>query len=55
MFLKLLGLAVLIGGIYLFINWEKYEDSVKNGVEIVDKAAEKSKDLRDKIKDSISK
>ena len=51
--LKIIGLIVIIGGIFLFLNWEEYGHYVKEGVVKVEKAAEGSEQLRSEIKDKI--
>lgn len=48
---KILGYVVVIGGIYLFINWEEHRDDVFNALNSVDQAAQSTTQLRDQAGD----
>jgi hypothetical protein len=51
--IRIIGLIVVIGVVYLFLNWDEYRDDVTAVVEKVDAAAEQTSDTREAIKDKI--
>ncbi len=44
---KLLGIGVVIGTLYLFINWEDHREGVFSAIESVDQAAQSTTQLRE--------
>lgn len=51
--LRLIGLIVIIGLGYLFLNWEEHKGDVGVVVDQIDELAEKTTDAREDIKDKI--
>ncbi|MBT4838770.1 MAG: hypothetical protein HON94_15650 [Methylococcales bacterium] len=51
--LKFIGLVVVIGSIFLFLNWEEYGHYVQDSVVKVNEAAQGSEKLRSEIKEKI--
>jgi len=51
--LRLIGLVVVVGLIYLFLNWDDYRDEVNTAVEKIDEVAEQTADTREEIKDKL--
>jgi len=51
--LRIIGLVVVVGMIYLFLNWVEYKDSVDTAVDSIDEVAEQTADTREDIKDKV--
>ena len=51
--LRIIGLIIVVGAGYLFLNWDEYSDDVNAAVEKIDQAAEKTSDAREAINDKI--
>lgn len=51
--LRIIGLIVLVGAAYLFLNWDEYSEDVAAAVEKIDQAAEQTAETREDIKDKI--
>jgi len=53
--LRLIGLIVVAGLVYLFLNWDDYRDDVSAAVEKIDEVAEQTAETREEIKDKVEK
>jgi len=51
--LRIIGLIVVVGAVYLFLNWDDYRDNVSNAVDSIDEAAEQTEDMREELKDKV--
>ena len=50
---RVIGLIVVIGVIYIFLNWDEYRDEVGSAVEKIDQVAEQTAETREEIKDKV--
>jgi hypothetical protein len=50
---RLLGWAVMLGGFWIFLNWEAYSTDVEEWIQGVDRAAQATHDSREAIQHQI--
>jgi len=51
--LRIIGLIVVVGVVYLFLNWDDYRDDVTEAVDAIDDVAEQTEDMRKDINDKV--
>jgi len=51
--LRIIGLIVVIGIVYLFLNWDDYRDDVTNAVDAIDVVAEQTEEIRENLNDKV--
>jgi hypothetical protein len=51
--LRIIGLIVVVGAVYLFLNWDDYRDDVTNAVDVIDEVAEQTEDMREEVKNKV--
>ena len=51
--LRIIGLIVVIGTVYLFLNWDDYRDDVTNAVDAIDDVAEQTEEIRENLNDKV--
>ncbi len=51
--LRIIGLIIVVGAVYLFLNWDDYRDDVTNAVDVIDDVAEQTEDVREELKDKV--
>jgi len=51
--LRIIGLIVVIGVVYLFLNWDDYRDDVTNAVDAIDDVAEQTEEIRENLNDKV--
>jgi len=44
---------VVIGIVYLFLNWDDYRDDVTNAVDAIDVVAEQTEEIRENLNDKV--
>lgn len=48
--LRIIGLVVVVGVVYLLLNWDDYRDDVSSAVDTIDDVAEQTEDFREDLK-----
>jgi len=51
--LRIIGLIVVVGVVYLFLNWDDYRDDVNTAVDTIDEVAEQTEAVREDLNDKV--